>query len=107
MERDPQQRRVRVRRERLGQSGQPGVAADHSARAAPSPQPHAASAVLRLPRTVVTSHRARTLGAVHLEGHRWRFTVWAPFSPRVELVLEKEAGDRAVVMDPGADGYHA
>jgi maltooligosyltrehalose trehalohydrolase len=55
----------------------------------------------------VTNHRARTLGAVYLEGDRWRFTVWAPFSPRVELVLEKEAGDRAVEMDPRDDGYHA
>jgi maltooligosyltrehalose trehalohydrolase len=57
----------------------------------------------------VTSVDDRILGAIHLGGGRWRFTVWAPFSPTVGLVLLDRDGreDRAVDMEAEPRGYFA
>jgi maltooligosyltrehalose trehalohydrolase len=57
----------------------------------------------------VTSVDERTLGAIHLGDGRWRFTVWAPFSPTVGLVLLGRDGeeDRAVDMEAEPRGYFA
>lgn len=52
--------------------------------------------------------RERTLGATHLGGGRWRFTVWAPFSETVAVVLQGEDGieRQAENLEPEGHGYH-
>src|SRR6266536_870925 len=107
VEGDPQQRRLGLRRKRLGQPGRARLAADLGPRAAQGPQPHAPPSLLRLPRALVTAGVERALGAVHLGGGRWRFIVWAPFSPTVGLVLLREGdAEQAVAMAHEHHGYH-
>ncbi len=55
----------------------------------------------------MTAGVERALGAVHLGGGRWRFIVWAPFSPTVGLVLLREGdAEQAVAMAHEHHGYH-
>ena len=55
----------------------------------------------------MTAGDERALGAVHLGGGRWRFIVWAPFSPTVGLVLLREGdAEEEVAMAHEHHGYH-